>query len=309
MSRWPDWLGLSEKRWVRAENEEIRPAKTAWDWLQLLVVPVALAVLAIAFNSWQSSREADRERARAEREREFAEETRLDDTLRAYIAQMSELVLDRKLLSSRSGSEVQALARTLTLTTLQRLDGARKGEVLQYLIESGLIRVRDPKIRLAGADLSSVELNGLRLTDIDLSDTMLWHGRFFDAVLSRVKIDGADASYALFDRAALLGVSLMGTRLPKASFDFACLYDVRLVAADLSAAAFKYSHGDRVDFTEAALDEISWTDAEFTNSQFAGTRGSWPPGWGNPDSRPSPSNDPRPSTSVDGDGDGEACER
>jgi hypothetical protein len=78
----PRLARLSEKRWLKADNEQIRPAKTAWDWLQLLIVPVALTALALALNSWQSSREAERETARADREREFAEEARLDDTRR-----------------------------------------------------------------------------------------------------------------------------------------------------------------------------------------------------------------------------------
>src|SRR3712207_2244037 len=97
--RLPEWLGLSEKRWKKTPDEEIRPAKTAWDWLQLLVVPVVLAVLAIALNSWQSDREAKREEARVAREavredqrrrqeQALAREARLDDTLRTYFTQM-----------------------------------------------------------------------------------------------------------------------------------------------------------------------------------------------------------------------------
>lgn len=303
MPRWPDWLGLSEKRWQKAENEEIRPAKTAWDWLQLLVVPIVLAVLAIAFNSWQSSREAEREAARADREREFAERTRLDDTLQVYFAQMSELVLDRKLLSAASRSDVQVLARTLTLTTLQRLDGTRKRELLQFLIESNLIRVGSPKVALVDADLGGADLARLDLDGIDLSYTKLFGAQFAGAVLTDVNLDGAEMSHASFERASLNRVSFRGARLIEASFKHACLYKVRLIAADLSRATFAYTRGDRIDSREAALGDTSWTDAEFTNSQFALSRGARPRGW-----EPS-SNDPRPSASLDVDGDGLGCER
>jgi hypothetical protein len=123
--------GFFEQRWQKDESEEIRPAKTAWDWLQLIAVPVALAILALLFNSWQSGREADREEARASGEREIARDARLDAVLQTYITQLSALVVDHKLLASRRGTDVRAAARTLTLAAVRRLDGKRKGEVIQ----------------------------------------------------------------------------------------------------------------------------------------------------------------------------------
>jgi hypothetical protein len=54
--RRPDW-GLKEKRWEKAPNEEVRPAKTAWDVLQLLIVPVMLVLIALYFNASQASRD------------------------------------------------------------------------------------------------------------------------------------------------------------------------------------------------------------------------------------------------------------
>jgi hypothetical protein len=33
------WLGIREERWAKGPNEEIRPAKTAWDVLQAAVIP------------------------------------------------------------------------------------------------------------------------------------------------------------------------------------------------------------------------------------------------------------------------------
>ena len=40
--RWRDWLGVGERRWKKAPDEEVQPAKTLWDWLQLLIVPAIL---------------------------------------------------------------------------------------------------------------------------------------------------------------------------------------------------------------------------------------------------------------------------
>lgn len=40
--RWSEWLGIGERRWKKAPDEEVQPAKTLWDWLQLLIVPAIL---------------------------------------------------------------------------------------------------------------------------------------------------------------------------------------------------------------------------------------------------------------------------
>src|SRR5688572_29282203 len=127
MSRW-DWLGLTEKRWHKEPDEELRPAKTAWDWLQMAVVPVVLVVIALAFNASQSARD---------RERDL--QARQDATLETYLGRMSDLMLERKLLSSEENADVRAVARTMTLTTLRRLDGDRKLEVFEFLSEAHLI--------------------------------------------------------------------------------------------------------------------------------------------------------------------------
>ena len=71
-----DWLGLRERRYRRDADEEIQPAKTAWDVLQLLVVPAMLAAIAIAFNASQASRDQKREDARIAEDRLRAEDVR-----------------------------------------------------------------------------------------------------------------------------------------------------------------------------------------------------------------------------------------
>ena len=134
LRRW-QWTGFATSS--RGEGAADRSTKTLWDWLELLIIPLALAAVGFALNAAQSGREQRREDERAERERAVAAERVREDTLRAYLDQMSELLLERKLQRSNIGSEAQLLARTATLTTLRRLDGRRKGLVLQFLDEAG----------------------------------------------------------------------------------------------------------------------------------------------------------------------------
>jgi hypothetical protein len=93
------WTGLPAAR-AASPGAEDRPAKTLWDWLQLLVIPVALAALAFLLNDAQSSREQRREDQRAAQQQRVAADAESENTLRTYLAQMSDLMLDRRLLRS-----------------------------------------------------------------------------------------------------------------------------------------------------------------------------------------------------------------
>src|SRR4051812_21422729 len=107
--------------------------KTLWDWLQLLIVPAILIAVTFAWSATQTRSDNRREDRRIAADRAAAEEARQDTTLQGYLDQMSGLMLDRNLLTSKEGDAVQAVARTVTLTALRRLDGDRKAEVVQFL--------------------------------------------------------------------------------------------------------------------------------------------------------------------------------
>ena len=108
--------------------------KTLWDWLQLLIVPAILIGVTFAWSATQERSDNRREDRRIAADRAAAEEASQDATLRGYLDQMSGLMLDRNLLSSKPGDAVRAVARTVTLTALRRLNGERKAEVVQFLV-------------------------------------------------------------------------------------------------------------------------------------------------------------------------------
>lgn len=164
-------------------------AKTLWDWLQLFIVPAALALAAFALSSSQARREIEREDARAGRERAAVMDRAREDALDRYLQQMADLITEHRLRSAprpRVGaygariSDEVALARTLTLTVLGRLDGERKGVVLRFLQEADLLSDRTlwrlsqhgwrrdrtlaaPRVDLAGADLRFAVMQGAEL--------------------------------------------------------------------------------------------------------------------------------------------------
>jgi len=209
--RWREWLGVGERRWKKAPDEEVQPAKTLWDWLQLLIVPAILIGITFAWSATQTRTDDKREDRRSQ-----------DATLQAYLNQMSALMLDKKLLSSKEGDAVRAVARTVTLTALRRLNGERKGEALLFLTEARLLD-GDGAVNLNGADLVHANLNDAYLEGVDLEGTDLTGADFRDANLK-----DANLRNAYLGAANLAGANLEGANLEFADLEFADLAGVML---------------------------------------------------------------------------------
>ncbi len=214
------WTGLPASQ--RPGSSDVpRPAKTLWDWLQLLVIPVAVASLAFVLSSSQSRRDQRHEDRQAARQRSAATDAEREGALRTYLAQMSDLMLDRQLRRSSSGSDVREVARTATLTAVRRLDGQRRGLVVRFLAEAGLIRrgrYTGPRIALASADLGQAALEQAGL---------------FGADLARANLTGANLVGADLVRAYLVDTTLVQARLSRANLELASLRLGDLAGADL----------------------------------------------------------------------------
>jgi uncharacterized protein YjbI with pentapeptide repeats len=175
--------------------------KTLWDWLQLLIVPLALAGIGFWFTAQQEARQQSIEEERAKAERKLEDQRAQDATLQAYLDQMSGLMLEENLRNSEEDSEVRTLARARTLTVLGRLGPDRKRSVIQFLSESSLIKKGNPVVDLATADLSDANLHLSNLSDADLSSVTLGGAdlstaRLRDADLSSAGLTDADLSFA-----------------------------------------------------------------------------------------------------------------
>jgi hypothetical protein len=144
----PGWVGVSDKKF--------------WDYLELLVVPAALALGVYWLNRRQDEREREAAEAQQERELEVESQRAQDAALQAYLDQMSQLLTDkdRSLHRAQPGDSLSTVARARTLTVLRKLDGERKGRVLQFLHESRLIAKVHGVLDLRGADLSETNLSG-----------------------------------------------------------------------------------------------------------------------------------------------------
>jgi Pentapeptide repeats (8 copies) len=183
---------------------------TLWDWLKLLVVPAVIAAGGLWFNKQQQERQREDDRRQQERGLEIENQRAQDEALQAYLDQMGQLLLDQEcpLRQSKEEDDVRTLARARTLTVLPRLDGGRKGSVVQFLHESGLIATEHRVLDLTEANLRGVDLRQARGTNLrgaNLSETNL-HG----AILTHTKLIGADLSGTDLIGADLRGADLRG---------------------------------------------------------------------------------------------------
>jgi hypothetical protein len=198
-----DWTGFN------------RPSKTLWDWLQLLgvlAVPVVVGFGAVLFTIRQG-KVADAEKI----------DNQHEAALQAYIDKMSDLLLEKKLRDSAEEDEVRKIARVRTLTILLSLDPKRKGSVLQFLHESGLIGKNNRVIYLSGANLSGANLMEARLSVANLEGANLERAYLSRADLSHVNLSNTDLTGAYLtgakvtDQQLSKAKSLKGATMPDGS--------------------------------------------------------------------------------------------
>src|SRR5207253_9498832 len=135
---------------------------------------------------------------RTQAERDISLDNQREAALQDYIDKMAELLLKDHLSELKPEyKEVRKIARVRTLTVLPRLDGNRKGSVLQFLYESNLIDRDNPIVDLNGADLSHADLGCVNwdhtnLRRANLRKANLWGACLDDADLSHADLREAD---------------------------------------------------------------------------------------------------------------------
>jgi uncharacterized protein YjbI with pentapeptide repeats len=269
--RWvPQWTGFARK--------------TLWDWLQLLIVPAILIGVTFVWSASQTRSDNKREDRRIAADRAAAEEARQDATLQGYLDQMSGLMLREKLLTSFEGSGVQAVARTVTLTALRRLDGERKGAAVRFLHEAGLLGPPSfsaapvfrgpgggqgrPLVRLSGADLRGADFGDAFLPGADLTEVDLTGANLMGAVLPEAILEGTYLRRAHLTRAFLRDARLGSADLRGAFLAGADLRRAELLAADLRGADLQGASLQRARLGGADLDGADLSGANLVGAKL-----------------------------------------
>jgi uncharacterized protein YjbI with pentapeptide repeats len=261
-------IGGAASRWTGFRGMTVR------EWLDLLVVPLALVVISFVFTTQQDQRQQRTENQRAEAERELAVQRAQDEALQAYLDQMSTLMLERNLLESEVGDPVYTLAQARTSTIMTTLDAEGNRKVTRFLTDVGLTGTGESsisllkEIELEHAELRVANLTGANLREADLSRADLSLANMVGANLSLAVLVEADLSEINMLRGDLSGSTLYGADLSRAYVASGDLSYTELVKADLSGANIK-----RANLSNASLQGANLTDADLTNANLTGAEG------------------------------------
>jgi uncharacterized protein YjbI with pentapeptide repeats len=242
-----DWTGF---------NGNNKSGKTLWDWLQLLIIPLALAVIALMFQLANTRTERQIAKQRYEQDQQIALDKQREDLLQAYLDRMSELLLEKNLRSSAPDSEVRNVARVRTVGILIQLDKKRVGYVFAFLREAGLIEHSTPIVSLSQTNLTEVNWERDSLGRATLSEANLRWDNLSWTYLHGANLSGANISQASLSRAVLNKADLSGARLEHTDLSGASLREANLSNANLSDVDFTGANLSRATVTEEQLKKV-----------------------------------------------------
>lgn len=238
--------------------------KLSWNVIQLIVqvlgaIAIPLAVVLVS--------------AQLNHDRDISIDLQRQTTLETYIDSMSNLLLQNNLLGSQSNDVVRDVADARTLTALENLDPDRKGILVRFLYNSGLIgyspsdRSSFPIVDLAFADLSNVNLHHALLIGAYIADANLNGADLRDMFSNYLNLHGdslenANLSSALFANADLESVQLTNANLQFTRFDYANLSFAILSGADLSNANFLNANLSQADLYNTNITKEQLAEAK-----------------------------------------------
>ena len=265
------------------------PPKKLFDWMQILVIPVAVAIGTFILNRAAKSRDDAAQQKQRKHEEAIVVRREEEADVQGYLDNISQLLTDpeRPLRRSHLGHPLSIVARTRTLTVLGKVqDGERKGRALKFLNTVGLISGNRPVISLQGANLQGANLReadlrianfqGVNLQGAYLQGAYLQRAYLQRANLQRANLDEADLRIANLQKANLQRATLQKANLQGAILDEADLREVILYGANLQEANLTgaYLQGAMLLYpTELSRANLQGADLQGANLQGANLKG------------------------------------
>src|SRR5688572_21624066 len=206
--------------------------------MNLLIVPVVLAVGGLLYN-----------RAEKQNEQRRADESLQEAVLSAYLDRISNLLLNNNLRDKKGNTAARDAALGWTTMVLPRLNGERKGVVLQFLYGANLLNKDDPVLLLGDVDLSGISihawleniyLNGANMEKANLEGCYFWGANLSAAYLEGANLENANLGEVNLENAWLEEANLktfsMSGNLKGAHLKNANLAQTDLSGVDLSGA-------------------------------------------------------------------------
>lgn len=262
------WTGFGASQ--GPDTYQYQFAKSFWDWLQLLVVPVALSIAAYWFNRANNKMKHQMADKRDDIERTIAAENQQATLLQDYLERISDLLLARKFQDPQTSMEACNIARAYTLIVLPRLNAQRKGILLRFLYESQLITSPTKGcILLRNADLSNVDLEHFDLSGANLNSANLDGAKLSGAILSEAQLQGAYLCGADMSGATLRGANLHSADLTNGNLNGAILREANLAWANLSYAWLSHTDCTKVNFSDAIVNGARYEQDAFYGANIS----------------------------------------
>ena len=235
--------------------------KTVWDLMELLIMPLVLAVGAYLFS-----------RSERRNEQRIANDRLQEATLQAYIDKIGKLLIDDNLLGCKSdeSSSVRDLAQTLTVTALRTLSADRKTLIFRFLKSAKL----GDKL-LIGANLEEVDLKGTDIRGIDLSKADLRVSDISNSALVDVNLSKAYMVSTNLHGAQFWNVDCIDTDMSYSDLSHSSIIsgkidfrNANLYMADLRYADFGDPDSDGVKFHGANLEEANLQNSSISYEQL-----------------------------------------
>ena len=268
---WQPWTGIGSFLDI---DGKVVPGKTLWDLLELLLIPLGGAYIAFRFSKTLKKNEQKIADARKKAEQELSLDQQREAALQSYIDSMTELLLRENggLRRSNPDDDIRVVARTRTLSTLRMLDGTRKGLLLKFIYEAGLVWANNEVIRLEGGDLSEaylaqsvlqkVCLRGVNLMGANLCGADLMMADLVSANLERANLPQADLGEANLNISHLEGANLQGAYLVRADLQLAHLEGAHLERAHMKGANLQGAYLKRTLLIDATMPDGKKYDPE-----------------------------------------------
>ena len=175
--------------------------RTFWDWIGLIGISGAIGAVGVYLA-----------RQQRQRDEQVAEERVQEEAVQKYLDQMSNLIVDQKLLEQPKDS-VGKVAQARTIAVLLALDAKHKRGPLRLVYELALINRKNPFIALTNASLDHADLSELALPNSCLSHADLRATNLSGANLRGCDLSKADLRGALLTNADLSGADLTDANL------------------------------------------------------------------------------------------------
>lgn len=238
--------------------------RTLWDWMDLALIPAALASLAWWFNQREKKNDVDMKAF----ELQVAAENREEEVVQAYLDRMQILLLEKNLLAARHGDVVAEVARELSLIALKRLSPKRKGIIVGFLSSSHLVQPRGKgqpgTVSLTGADLGGLG-EPLGIGMLDLVGAELFAANLAGAKLDVPNLQDADLRGVVFEGARLTYPDLRGANLHTAQLLGANIFEPSLDKDTILPNGEHWSGSDLTEF--GATKEPPFTDEQIREMQ------------------------------------------